>query len=304
MKISWLPKLLFIIILALAGPLSLSAQETASDAGGTEINQEGTVIYDQEFFARFPNAITVADLLNRIPGGQQALNGSGGNARGFSRNQDNILINGKRLSGKSNDSRSALSRITVNQVERIEVIRGSSPDIKVSSQAAIFNIITKQEGSGSGSWQAKALILADGSIQPGGQVSYGAREGGFEYFISIGREPLNRVPVQSDRLFDGGGVFTNQIDELIEVNRSRTFFSANLGYTFQNGDQIRLNGQYEKYQDMRTQDGTLFDSDGGGGLVFTGNSFRLEDTSSPEYEIGGDFTKRLSGKWDMKFIGL
>ncbi|MCH8321689.1 MAG: TonB-dependent receptor [Proteobacteria bacterium] len=304
MKISWLSRFLLMIILAWAGAVSVAAQETASDAGGAKINQQGTVIYDQEFFARFPNAVTAADLLSRIPGGQQALSGSGGAARGFSRNLDNILINGKRISGKSNDSRSALSRITAGQVERIEVIRGSSPDIKVSSQAAIFNIITREDISGSGSWQAKALILADGSIQPGGQVSYGARSGGFEYFVSIGREPLSRAPVQSDRLFDGGGVFTNQIDELIEINRSNTTFSANLGYTFQNGDQIRLNGQYEKYQSMRTQDGTLFDSDGIGGLVFTGNSFRLEDTSSPEYEIGGDFTKRLSGKWEMKFIGL
>ena len=67
MKISLLSKFLLMIILAWAGAVSVAAQETASNAGGAKINQQGTVIYDQEFFARFPNAVTAADLLSRIP---------------------------------------------------------------------------------------------------------------------------------------------------------------------------------------------------------------------------------------------
>lgn len=299
---------LFIVCLAIfpvaAVSQALAEEQGESEDAGTEINGEGTVVYDQEFFARFPNAVTAADLVTRIPGGQQALNGSGDNSRGFSRNRDNILINGKRLSGKSNDSRSALMRISADQVERIEVIRGSSPDIKVSSTQAIFNIITNEEGSGAGSWEAMALIQMNGDVQPGGRVSYGASKDGFEYFVSFSRDPYSRTPVQRDRLFDGTGAFTNQIDETAFVNRAGMEFTANLGYTFDNGDQVHLNGQYERYKDYRHWNGDLYDSDGMGGLVFTGNSFRREDNFSPEYEIGGDITKGIGDNWSLKLIGL
>ena len=65
---------------------------------------EGTVtIYDQEYLANITNAVNALDLAMKIPGGQVILSRSENNARGFASNDDGILINGNRLSGKNNN---------------------------------------------------------------------------------------------------------------------------------------------------------------------------------------------------------
>jgi hypothetical protein len=71
------------------------------------------------------NVVTASDQLERIPGLQGLLAGAGGGGndqRGFGNSGDQILINGKRLSGKSNDIGSTLQRIQARQVVRIEVL--------------------------------------------------------------------------------------------------------------------------------------------------------------------------------------
>ena len=59
-------KILLVVLLALAGPVSAFAQEETTEATNGEETQDGTVIYDREFFARFPNAISVADLTEMV----------------------------------------------------------------------------------------------------------------------------------------------------------------------------------------------------------------------------------------------
>jgi len=105
---------------------------------------ENTIVYDEAFFAQYPNAVSILDIITRIPAGSEIIRTSGGEARGFSTNEDRILIDGRRYTGKANDSESALERISVAQVLRIEVIRGSSPDIKTSSQESLLNIVMRR----------------------------------------------------------------------------------------------------------------------------------------------------------------
>ena len=131
------------------------AQEnnTSHPADAVTEDDNSTLIYDRKFFSRYPNAVSVLDIIRRIPAGQTILDASGGSARGFSVNDDRILINGKRLTGKSNNSEDALGRITVDQVDHIEIIRGSSPAIKVTSSESIINIVLVTTSTkGSGSW--------------------------------------------------------------------------------------------------------------------------------------------------------
>ena len=78
--------------------------------------QSSNVSYCESFFAQYPNATTVLDIVNRIPAGQRIIQSANSGARGFATNDDRILINGKRLTGKTNDSEAALERITIDQV--------------------------------------------------------------------------------------------------------------------------------------------------------------------------------------------
>ncbi|WP_163802226.1 TonB-dependent receptor plug domain-containing protein, partial [Pseudomonas viridiflava] len=74
-----------------------------------------------------PRSIT--DLLTRVPGVQLVQNGGrGSNAslfiRGSSNTQSLILVDGQRV-GSASDGGASLQFLSLEQIERIEVVRGS-----------------------------------------------------------------------------------------------------------------------------------------------------------------------------------
>ena len=79
----------------------------------------GIVTYESLFFEPY-QAVTAADMLRWVPGGAALLanNRGGDQKRGFGSGGDQILINGKRLSGKSNNIGSAMQRIQADIVDR------------------------------------------------------------------------------------------------------------------------------------------------------------------------------------------
>ncbi|MHA1543802.1 MAG: TonB-dependent receptor plug domain-containing protein [Alphaproteobacteria bacterium] len=279
--------------------------DEAADVIQPEIDSN-TTSYGQDFFARYPNAISVLDIINRIPAGKRILDQSGNdNARGFSRNTDLILIDGKRLAGKSNGSEAALQRITIDKVLRVDIIQGSSPDIKVNSQESIINIILKEgAGGGSGIWRFDTEFKAGKEISFGGFLSYGGSIGDFEYFVSAQTDPGNRTFPQTEWSFDGNGVFTGQLNEVIHRRNRNTNFTGNLGYTFKDGSVMHFNGLYQDNRFSDTTSGTLFTPGGMGGLVFAGNSARFFDGPETKVEIGADYEKDISNSLKFKFIGL
>ena len=107
--------------------------------------QTNTVSYPAEYFAQW-NPVTVADMIDRIPGISVALDSNTSNRfqndRGLG-SGESILINGQRLSGKDNEARDQLNRISFEQVERIEIIRGNSSDlVGVRNAGHIINVVT------------------------------------------------------------------------------------------------------------------------------------------------------------------
>ncbi len=103
--------------------------------------------FEPAYFAQYAPR-TAGDMIAQIPGFQ--LKGAD-DRRGLGQGGANILINGERLTGKS-DINGQLSRIVANTVVRIEIQDGASLDIPgLSGQVA--NIITKTTGqSGTWSW--------------------------------------------------------------------------------------------------------------------------------------------------------
>jgi len=283
---------------------SVSGVEAPVEAAPTVDNN--TTSYGAEFFARFPNAISVLDIINRIPAGKRILDQSGNNnARGFSRNTDLILIDGKRLAGKSNDSQNALQRITIDQLERVDIIQGSSPDIKVNSQESIINIILKEgAGGGSGIWRFDTELKAGKEISFGGFLSYGGSIGDFEYFVSAQTDPGNRTFPQKELAFDGTGTFTGQLNEVINRRNRNNNFTGNFGYTFKDGSVLHVNGLYQDFTFSDTTSGTLFSPDGMGGLVMAGNSARFFDFPFTKVEVGADYENDISSSLKFKLIAL
>ena len=107
---------------------SLSGGVIAQD----NVGDDSTVVYRADYFAEF-NPITAQDMVNRIPGvggatgsgggfGGGAGGGNGGRGLGGGGGSE-IIINGKRMAGKSNQASGQLDRITAGQVDYIELIQ-------------------------------------------------------------------------------------------------------------------------------------------------------------------------------------
>ena len=118
------------------------------------VGDESTVIYRADYFAEF-NPITAQDMVDRIPGvggatgsgggfGGGAGGGNGGRGLGGGGGSE-IIINGKRMAGKSNQASGQLDRITAGQVDYIELIRGTSGDLDVRGSGVVVNVILREE---------------------------------------------------------------------------------------------------------------------------------------------------------------
>lgn len=92
------------------------------------------------------DASTVAELLGKLPmtgmfmeAGGPPRRGQGG--RQQNRNMPQILVDGQPLGGGSNMG--TVMRLPVELIERVEIIRNSTPEFLVSSPAGVINIILK-----------------------------------------------------------------------------------------------------------------------------------------------------------------
>ena len=284
------------------GLLGDSPREPSQAADGT------TVLYGPDFFVRFPNTQNAADLVARIPGGQQVMGsgrGGGGSNRGFSNNNDGILINGRRITGKGNNSQSVLRRITKDQVKHIQLIRGSSPDIKSASQSAMINVVTKEsQSSGSGTWSVGSLTTDTGYTRPSTKASYSGKSGNLEYFLSGEYTPDNRNGSMRDEFYDADDLLTQAIDFEMATKQNRVNLSGNMAYKMENGDLLRFNVTFKTGTKNLERRGRSFLPDAGANLIFDTNTLRLENYKNPNWEIGGDYGKAWSENWTLKFIGL
>lgn len=283
-----------------------------------EIDQElvegetGSVtIYDTDYLSELTNIVTAYDLAGKVPGGQGILNrsnnnGGGQKSRGFASNDDGVLINGKRLSGKNNSSQGALGRIPAKNVVRIEIIRGSSPDVKVSSQEAFMNVVLSDDVSnGSGTWDIGARIAPQsGRTIPTATVSYGSKLGNLEYFVEVKQVGFVADPTQLDTITDAAGQLEKRISEVGKQYFRRRSISTNLTYNLPNADQIRLNASYETRYMRRTWDGDVSDYLPDGSVAASGNSLQKINLDDPSWEVGGDYETSLGDKWKVKLVGL
>ncbi len=122
-------------------PMAAQAQEAASDPAPVDVTAPREV-YTPADFARFAPR-NARDLVERIPG--FTVN-EGGDGRGFGQASENLLINGERLSSKSNSTADQLSRISLAAVVRIEVVDGATLGIP-GLTGRVANIIVEQQGA-------------------------------------------------------------------------------------------------------------------------------------------------------------
>ncbi len=117
--------------------------------------------YDEEYFQRF-EPLSVGDMMKRVPGvsfqsdiGEYAEP----SLRGIGSEYTQILVNGRRVTGGTNDNTVIVDRIPAELVERVEIIRSPSSDIDSQGVGGTLNIILKEGAELSGGiYRARGLL--------------------------------------------------------------------------------------------------------------------------------------------------
>ena len=146
-RVFWMSGVVVLPVLAWAESTELSEVKVTATADIQEERRTasaGKLIFDRTELEN-SNAATVGELLSKLPGTGMFSDAQGGpprrgQGRGQPRNMPQILVDGQPL---PSGSPASTFRLPVEMIERVEIIRNSTPEFQVSSPAGVINIIMR-----------------------------------------------------------------------------------------------------------------------------------------------------------------
>ena len=283
---------------ALALPALPALGQTTGDAPPPQPTEAATVegprTYTPADFARFAprNAL---DMLRQVPG---FIVQRPDDRRGLGEGGGNVLINGRRTSGKSNDALTELGRIPARNVTRIEILDGATLDIPgLTGQVA--NIVATLGGSsGQFAWRPEFRTRhADPAILRG-EASVSGSSGPLGYTIGLRNEGFRGGGAGPSLIFGPEGLLIDTRQEVIRVRGDRPRLSGSLKYGGPGGSIGNVNLSYSRFWFNNRE---LSERSGPGQV----DRVRRVRTSEKDYsyELGGDYELAL-GPGRLKLIGL
>lgn len=283
--------------------LSLSSLSTAQD----NVGDESTVRYDAAYFEEWA-PITAQDMMDRIPG----MSSGGGSSRGFSGGRggpggsrggggrgggrgfgggnsgSEILINGKRTAGKNNSTGSQLGRITAEQVDYIEIIRGTSGELDVRGSGQVVNVVLfEQLSSSTVQYELRGDQSDDNTLSPSGSLSFSGQQGDLNYQLSASAADVYFLNRSKENSVLGDFSPNDIVRENQATAGANSTLSTNLDYSINERSSARLNAQFTEGDGetdlfRRTTD-----------LRVEPNTVALQREESPSsienWELGGDY---------------
>lgn len=298
-----------VLLTALLAANSVAQEDSIAD-------DDATVTYPASFFTQF-GSVSAKDMLDRIPGVgsttgggpsssggfRGAGGGNGGRGFGSGSGSNEILINGKRTAGKSNATSGLLDRINADQVDYIQIIRGTSGELDVRGSGQVINIVLLEELDNSSiTYQLNSDRNRDSTLAPGGNFSYANRLGGFDFVLSAVAEP--RYGHTNNEEFSVLGDFSPN-DRIVEDNiREQTSYdlTANVGYEFGENSSARFNALFSQNDNDSEVDRGITD------FTTMPNMLRVQREDTPaeqhNWEIGGDFEQFFDngGRFKALFV--
>ena len=298
--------------LSLGANAALAAQEPV-----TAPAEATTQVYDLAYFSQY-DLSNAEDMLRRIPGVAALLDSSGGpnQARGLGAGTEQILIDGKRLTSKSTSAAASLRRIAASSVARVELIRGSTDEVR--SEGLVVNVVLKDGADlgGVGNFEIVGRFDEDGWWDVDGLVSWSDSIGRLSYVLGfenatwspVGLDPNSGTSDWSRRFRDERFFYPSGATQELRPQRwrrefERNTFTANGAYDFGGGDSLRLNGLYQNNPVKQTDvtDQSRFSP--AGVLTGTATEFRYNKNRADTLELGGELEKKLAAA-TLKVIGL
>ncbi|MFM7403629.1 MAG: TonB-dependent receptor plug domain-containing protein [Erythrobacter sp.] len=296
---------LAVLLASGAAPLAAQDGSAAADAPEADTTPESDsaatstttrTTFSPEEFARFAPR-SALDMARQVPGFTIR---AGDEARGLGQADVNVLINGRRISGKSNGPIEALQRIPVEDVLRLDLVDGASLDIGGLS-GQVLNVVTRSSGRVSGQFRAAPQFRTFGVPARlfAGSVALAGGGSKTEWNVALRNDSERRGDLGPERVF-------NRTGQRIETRQERSNFNTDdvsLAGTFtrraDNGNVLNVNGQVSQliFSERELSDQTS--------LIGLGSRTRrfLRTDEPLGFELGADYEFAL-GPGRLKLIGF
>ena len=225
--------------------LALSAQNAFGADLAVATSTSDKTEYKAEDFAQFAPR-TALDIVRRIPGFSIDSGDSG--SRGFGQASGNVLINGQRVSGKSNDAESVLGRISTVNVNKIEVLDGTTLGIPGLS-GQVVNVTTRDSGGVSGTWKWK--VRSRENLRPTYNdfgVTVSGQRGALSWAIEAESDPERGASAGPERVTDGAGNVIETRKEDFTHDAEAASIAGSLAWNPAGGSVANLSAKFAAYQ--------------------------------------------------------
>ncbi len=260
--------------------------------------EDGKQIYEAAAFARF-GPQTALDMVRQIPG--FVITQSSGD-RGLGEASQNVLINGQRIPGKSNDAETVLSRTSAETVVRFEISDGAVLNIPGLS-GQVLNVITKVSGiKGNFRWnpqfrQRVDTLLLSGEINASGKVAGG------DFTLGLSTPNTFRSGGWSTEIVtDAAGILLYTRDQFSQFSADNPKIAGSFNRVSKGGSKFNINAEAALFHFRRRQEADRFTV---GALNPALPDITELGTGSEEefnYEVSGDYEFAVAGG-RLKLVG-
>ena len=273
-----------------------TAAPAPADAPAAAPVAQGTRVYTPADFARFAPA-NALDMLRNVPGftiREQAQE------RGIGEATANVVLNGQRISGKSDEITAQLSRIPAQNVVRIEIVDGASLEIPgLSGQVANIIAQSRSRGvNGQFSWSPEVRAHSAPPLWTRFDASVSGENGPVEWTLGIDNSTGRGGAAGPTWIMAPNGVITEYRDDVFSGRNERPRVSSRFKIDGPGSSIGNLSGSYRWIFGEFTE--RSFRT--GPGLVDRERILTSED-GGHSWEIGGDYEFALAGG-RLKLIGL
>ncbi|MEM1053575.1 MAG: TonB-dependent receptor plug domain-containing protein [Pseudomonadota bacterium] len=283
-----------------AVPLSAQSGDDPAETQASEPTEMATdsstrAVFTPEDFARFAPR-NAADMARQVPGFSIR---EGDGARGLGAADTNVIINGRRISGKSNGPVEALSRIPVEEVVRLELVDGASLDIG-GLTGQVLNVVTARSGGMTGTFRYAPQFRTRGAPARllEGRVSLAGSGRKNEWTLSLENDSNRRGDDGLEFVLDGTGNLIDTREEQRNSNSDTVGLSGSYSRTADNGNVLNLTGEVNGFifrsREVSARSGSIDPVDRLRTLRGTEDEFN--------FEVGADYEfPALGGR--LKLIG-
>lgn len=278
--------------LALMACAPAFAQDAATPA--VTSGAAGRQSYLPADFAQFAPR-TARDMLAQVPGFTLR---SEDQARGLGAASANVLINGERVTTKSDGVDAQLGRISIARVVRIEIVDGATLGIPgLSGQVA--NVITKAAAiSGRFEYDASDRPRFAKPSWIGGEISVSGSKAQLEWTLAMNNGVGRGAAGGPSYIFDAAGRVTDSRTVVVHNESDNPGLVGKLKWAGTSGTVANINGRYTKNYSDNTNDEDR--APVGGVARFRDFDARYRGYN---YEVGADLDLKL-GVGRLKLIGL